>query len=160
LAFSAVAGTSTFEGIAKDASGRPIKGADVRIEGKSGNQVVKTDATGHYISNGLTPGIYKVTLVANGSVKASILNAKAQSSKPTQLNFDLKQAVGPAKRHMVWVPGDTGTHIGTGRWVTVDDNGNPVDDSRTNNVTRLNGSVLNQTTQSGFSGSNVRPNGN
>jgi hypothetical protein len=144
LALSAWAGTPTLEGIVKDASGRPIKGADVRIEGKNGNQVVKTDATGHYISNGLAAGVYKVSLVVNGVIKASILSAKTQSSKPTELNFDLTAKTAPVKKHthMVWVAGETGTHIGTGRWVEVDDNGNPVNDAGVNSVEKLSGSAI------------------
>ena len=159
LAFSAVAGTSTLEGIVKDPSGRPIKGADVRIEEKNGHnvaKVVKTDGNGRYVSDGLAAGVYKVTLVVNGSVKASILNAKTQASKPTELNFDLKPTTGPAKKHMVWVPGETGTHIGGGRWVTVDENGNPVDDSV---VQKLGGNAMNPTTQTGVGTSRVRSGG-
>jgi hypothetical protein len=145
LAISAWAGTPTLEGIVKDANGRPLKGADVRIEAKNFSKVVKTDASGHYISDGLTVGTYKVTLVVNGSVKASILNAKTQLGKPTQLNFDLTGKTASAKKHthMVWVPPDTGTLIGGGRWVEVDDNGNVVNNAGANNVQRVNPGSLN-----------------
>jgi Carboxypeptidase regulatory-like domain len=143
LAFSARAGTPALEGVVKDPSGRPIKGADVRIEAKNLSKVVKTDASGHYISDALAVGTYKVTLLVNGSVKASILNAKTEPGRPTQLNFDLKQSMGPAKRHMVWVPGETGTLIGSGgRWVEVDEKSNPVDTASVNNVQRISGSAL------------------
>jgi len=87
--FNVWAGTSALEGIVKDPTGRPIKGADVRIEAKKFAKIVKTDANGHYISDGLAVGTYKVTLVVNGAVKASILNAKTQVGKPTQLTYDL-----------------------------------------------------------------------
>jgi len=78
----------------------------------------------------LAASTYKVTLVVNGSVKASILNAKTQLGKATQLNFDLKAttsssaAAAPKKKakHMVWMPASNGTHVGSG-WVEVDDNG-------------------------------------
>ena len=59
-------GTSALVGIVKDPPGRPFKGADVRIETRSFAKVVKTDASGHYISSGLAVGTYKVTLVVNG----------------------------------------------------------------------------------------------
>jgi hypothetical protein len=87
--FSAVAGTSVLEGVVKDATGRPIKGADVRIEAKNFSKILKTDANGHYVTHGLPVGTYKVMLVINGQVKGSILDAKTQLDKPTQLNFDL-----------------------------------------------------------------------
>src|SRR5215471_21703302 len=99
VAFSAWAGTSVLQGIVKDPTGRPIKGADVRIEAKNFDKVVKTDGNGHYVSDGLAVGAYKVTLVVNGAVKASIQNAKTQSGKPTQLNFSLPTRVASPKKH-------------------------------------------------------------
>ena len=89
VALSASAGTSVLEGVVKDATGRPIKGADVRIEAKNFSKILKTDASGHYVTDDLTVGTYKVTLVINGQVKASIRDAKTQVNKSTQVNFDL-----------------------------------------------------------------------
>ena len=129
-AASAWAGPSSIQGIAKDAKGQPIKGADVRIESRDGKQLfntVKTDVKGRYISQGLAPGVYRVTLIVNGAVKGSIMNTKTKPDQATQLNFDLKpasasQASAGAKsgKHMVWMPPGTGTHTG-GRWVEVPD---------------------------------------
>jgi hypothetical protein len=123
-------GSASIQGFVKDAKGEPIKGTDVRIESRDGKQVfstVKTDSKGRYISQGLQPGVYQVTLLVNGAVKASILNTQTKANQPTQLNFDLKptsQAGNIAKggKHMVWVPSRTGSHIG-GNWVEVDDEG-------------------------------------
>ena len=127
---SAWAGPSSIQGIVKDAQGKPIKGADVRIESRDGKQLfntVKTDTQGRYISQGLQPGVYRVSLVVNGAVKASIGNTKTKSDQATQLNFDLKpvaavQATTEQKKgkHMVWMPPSTGSHTG-GRWVEVPD---------------------------------------
>ena len=89
VAFSVSAGTSVLEGVVKDASGRPIKGADVRIEAKNFSKILKTDASGRYVTDVLAVGTYQVTLVINGQVKASIRDAKTQVNKPTQVNFDL-----------------------------------------------------------------------
>ena len=126
------AGPSAIQGVVKDAKGQAIKGADVRIESKDGKQLfktVKTDGSGRYVSDGLAPGVYRVTLLVNGAVKASIMNTQTKTDRPTQLNFDLKpvstsQASTTAKKgkHMVWVPSNTGSHIG-GRWVEVDETG-------------------------------------
>src|SRR4029077_6531713 len=131
-AANAWAGPASIQGIVKDAQGKPIKGADVRIESRDGKQLfntVKTDTQGRYISQGLQPGVYRVSLVVNGAVKAAIGNQKTKSDQATQLNFDLKpvavsQATAGAKKgkHMVWMPPSTGSHTG-GRWVEVDDNG-------------------------------------
>src|SRR5262245_33426177 len=126
------AGPSSIQGIVKDAKGQAIKNADVRVESRDGKQLfntVKTDTKGHYISQGLKPGVYRVSLVVNGAVKSSIMNTSTKADRSTQLNFDLKPTVaspanaGQAKgKHMVWMPPSTGSHTG-GRWVEVDDNG-------------------------------------
>src|SRR5919197_28999 len=88
---TAWAGASAIQGVVKDAKGQAIKGADVRIESKDGKQLfktVKTDRSGRYVSDGLAPGVYRVTLTVNGAVKASIMNTKTKADQSTQLNFD------------------------------------------------------------------------
>ena len=131
-AANAWAGPASIQGIVKDAQGKPIKGADVRIESRDGKQLfntVKTDTQGRYISQGLQPGVYRVSLVVKGAVKAAVSNTKTKSDQATQLNFDLKPvAAGQASteqkkgKHMVWMPPATGSHTG-GRWVEVDEGG-------------------------------------
>ena len=119
LTFTVCGSTSALEGVVKDPSGRPVKGADVRIEAKNFSKVVKTDANGRYVCNGLGVATYKATLVISGQVKASIANAKTQAGKPTQLNFKL-----------------------TGK---VDENGNVVNDTGFSNVETTRGPALQQT---------------
>ena len=130
---TAWAGPSAIQGVVKDAKGQAIKGADIQIASKDGKQqfnTVKTDAKGRYISQGLPGGVYRVTLVVNGTVKASITNTKTKPDQTTQLNFDLRPVpaaqagTGQKKgKHMVWMPPTTGSHTG-GRWIEVDDNSN------------------------------------
>jgi TolB-like protein/tRNA A-37 threonylcarbamoyl transferase component Bud32 len=135
-------GPASLQGFVKDAKGEPIKGADVRVESRDGKQVfstVKTDTQGRYISQGLQPGVYRVTLLASGKVKASIMNTRTKANQSTQLNFDFKptsQAGNSAKsgKHIVWMPGRTGTHLG-GNWVEVDDKGNENSGSKTQTYT-------------------------
>ena len=154
VTFTVWAGTSVIEGVVKDPTGRPIKGADVRIEAKNFSKIVKTDAHGHYVCDGLGVATYKATLVVSGQVKASIANAKTQAGKPTQLNFNLTGQTAPAKKHthMVYMRPDIDTHIGGGgSWVEVDDNGNIVNNNgRSNtgansNVTTVTGTAVQQT---------------
>jgi 5-hydroxyisourate hydrolase-like protein (transthyretin family) len=131
-AASAWAGPASIQGIVKDAQGKPIKGADVQVASKDGKQLfntVKTDSQGRYISQGLQPGVYRVSLIVNGAVRASITNTSTKSNQATQLNFGLKPvSVGQAStgqktgKHMVWMPPSTGSHTG-GRWVEVDEGG-------------------------------------
>jgi len=127
---STMDGPASIQGFVKDAKGEPIKGAGVRIESRDGKQVfsaVTTDPKGRYASQGLQPGVYRVTLFVNGAATASIMNTQTKANQPTQLNFELKptsQAGNVAKsgKHMVWVPARTGSHVG-GNWVEVDDGG-------------------------------------
>jgi serine/threonine protein kinase len=135
-------GSASIQGFVKDAKGEPIKGTDVRIESRDGKQVfstVKTDSKGRYTSQGLQPGVYRVTLLVDGAVKASIMNTQTKANQPTQLNFELKppsQAgeITKGGKHMVWVPSRTGSHIG-GTWVEVDDRGTAHSGSNIQTVT-------------------------
>jgi len=123
-------GPASLQGFVNDAKGEPIKGADIRVESRDGKQVfsrVKTDTQGRYISQGLQSGVYRVTLLVSGVVKAS-MNTRTKANQPTQLNFDFKPAsqagnVARSGKHTVWMPSRTGTHLG-GNWVEVDDKGN------------------------------------
>jgi Carboxypeptidase regulatory-like domain len=149
--FTVCAGTSVLEGVVKDPNGRPVKGADVRIEAKNFSKVVKTDANGHYVCDGLGVATYKATLVINGQVKASLANANTQAGKPAQLNFNLTGQMASAKKHthMVFMRPDVDTHIGGGgKWVEVDDNGNIVNGTNTgasSNITTVTGTAVQDT---------------
>jgi len=129
----------------------------IRIETTNGGNLlktVKTDANGRYISDGLPAGSYRVTLVVNGAIKASINSTKIESAEPTQLNFDLKsksasQASAPAKKgtHWVWIPAFPGSRL-PGRWVEVDDSGSWAGAASTLNVVRVSGEELQRTIHS------------
>ena len=141
---------SAVEGVIKDASGRPIGGAQIRIEARNGasrSTMVRSDASGHYTYDGLAPGVtYRVTLLINGAVKASINNVLAKAGSTT-LNFDLKtssvsgnRVVTKNGKHYVYIPAETGSHLG-GRWVEVDENGQ-ADSTSVNNVERAGSEAL------------------
>jgi hypothetical protein len=149
---------STLQGLVKDSEGHPIKGADIRIETKNGANLIKTVKTGpsgDYISNDLTSGNYRVTLIVNGAVKSSINNTKLALDESTELNFDLtstsaSQARPPAKKgtHWVWVPPFTGSRL-PGRWVEVDDKGSwAAAHASAENIVRISGEELERTIHS------------
>jgi len=151
---SAAAANSVLEGIVKDAKGRPIQGADVRIEGTNGGTLlttVKTDANGRYNLNGLAAGTYRVTLIVNGALKASINNTMVASDESTQLNFDLTQTrvsvIVKRGIHRVWIPAFTGSRL-PGRWVEVDDGGAWAAEATANNIVRVSGEELQRTIHS------------
>jgi hypothetical protein len=123
----ALAANSVLQGIVKDANGHPIQGADIRIEATNTGRLlttVKTNVKGRYSLEGLAAGNYRVTVVVNGAVKASINNTTLEPGESTQLNFELKQrraSVTVTKgTHRIWVPPFTGSRL-PGRWIEVDD---------------------------------------
>src|SRR5204863_1340478 len=88
---SASAASSVLQGIVKDANGHPIQGADIRIEATNTGRLlttVKTNVNGRYSLEDLAAGNYRVPLVVNGALKASINNTTLDPGKSTQLNFE------------------------------------------------------------------------
>lgn len=119
--FFSVAGAwaSPVEGIVKDAQGKPLVGAEIRIQTQGGKLVGKlnTDAHGHYVSANLPAAIYKVDCLVNSVLKASITNVAANTAKSAQLNFALTgKTMAKNGKHFVWVPPRTGSNLG-GSWV-------------------------------------------
>ena len=145
---SASAASSVLQGIVKDAKGQPIQGADIRIEATNTGRLlttVKTNVNGRYSLEGLAAGNYRVTLVVNGAVKASINNTTLEAGESTKLNFELKQtraSVTVTKgKHWVWIPAFTGSRL-PGRWVEVDDSGGWAAAAPANHVVRVSGEEL------------------
>ena len=130
-AATAFAGGSSIQGVVRDSVGQPVKGAEIRVEPRNGGKVLattKTDASGRYSAADLPVGIYRVTLIVNGQVKSSINNTQTGTNKPVDLNFKLQPAAAASEKsvkskkgkRMVWVPPNTGSHMG-GKWVEVED---------------------------------------
>ena len=117
-------GEATLSGNVRSAAGKPIQGAEIRIQGRDADRIGKihTDASGHYNYPALETGTYNVTLVIDGVTKASINNVRTKAGEAQTLNFDLKKGnVRPsaAGKHYVWIPSQTGSHLGN--WIEVDD---------------------------------------
>jgi hypothetical protein len=150
FAGSALAGNATIEGNVLDQKGQPLKGADIRVERSGGSawkEATKTDAKGSYAIGSLETGqTYRLTLLVNNQVKASINNVKTRQNPPVSMNFDLSknkvaEAGAPAtkqKTHKVWVASETGSNLG-GRWVEVQEGGN---DAGANNVKKASGDAV------------------
>lgn len=118
---------SALEGTVRDGNRHPIKNAIVRIEARYRDKfsnTAKTDAKGHYAFDNLDAGTYRVTLLVDGSVKASINNATTNSGEMRRLNFDLTGRYGAQATHLVYLPEERFSNL-SGHWVDVDKLGHP-----------------------------------
>ena len=132
LVLRAQAGEAGLSGIVKDSKGQPLQGAEIRIQGSDANKIGKihTTANGRYHYPELEAGTYNVTLVIDGVTKASITNVRTKASETQTLNFEILKGsratpFAPGK-HYVWVPQQTGSHLGTWAEVEGDGKGMPV----------------------------------
>jgi hypothetical protein len=108
--------TSSIEGNIVGTDGRPLKDAEIRFEQKARQIspiISRTDVNGHY-TVALPRGLYKMSLVEGGTVRASI-TVKA-TGKNSRIDFDLRPSAEKKIKHYVWVGGETGTHL-PGHWV-------------------------------------------
>jgi hypothetical protein len=118
---------ATLSGIVKDAKGQPLQGAEIRIVGSDPSKVGKihTDAHGRYSYPGLETGVYNVILIVDDATKASISNVRARTGEVQTLNFELRSGAAARPftkgKHYVWVPLQTGSHLG--QWMEVEDDG-------------------------------------
>jgi Carboxypeptidase regulatory-like domain len=126
LMLTAKAGEAGLTGVVKNSSG-PIQGAEIRIQGSDANKIgrVHTAANGRYSYPELEAGTYAVTLVVNGVTKASISNVSTKAGHTETLNFEILKGsqttpFAPGK-HYVWIPSETGTHLG--HWAEVEGDG-------------------------------------
>ena len=126
LMLKAHAGEAGLSGIVKNSSG-PVQGAEIRIQGSDANKIGKihTTANGRYNYPELEAGTYSVSLVIDGVTKASITNVRTKAGETQSLNFEilktsLAKPFAPGK-HYVWIPKQTGTHLG--EWMEVEGDG-------------------------------------
>jgi Carboxypeptidase regulatory-like domain len=123
---SAPAEIAGIQGAVRGMDGRPLQGAEVRIERKDKNGApvtIQTNAKGSYASSTLPPGTYKVSVVENGTVKSNVTIKTAGST--ARVDFNLKPSAGKAVIHYVLVSSGTGSRIAP-FWVETDANGTPI----------------------------------
>jgi len=114
-------------GSVKDSSGNPIQGAEIRIQGSDANKIgrIHTRGNGHYNYPPLETGTYNVTLVVDGVTKACIKNVTSRAGETQTLNFEIQKGslakpFAPG-RHYVWIPWETGSHLG--HWAEIENDG-------------------------------------
>ena len=122
---STPAQASGIEGKVRGVDGRPLQGAEVRIErnDKTGAPVtIQTSTKGNYASSALPAGTYKISVVQNGAVKSNVIIKTAGAT--ARVDFNLKSSGVNGVKHYVLVSGN-GSHIAP-FWVEADANGTPI----------------------------------
>jgi tetratricopeptide (TPR) repeat protein len=86
--------TAAFEGTVKGPDGKPLQGAQVKIERQDvrGNYNVKTDKKGHYFYGGLPLGMYKISVAVDGQERDARNNIRTKVGETVDVSFDLAAA--------------------------------------------------------------------
>jgi len=116
LAPTALAQVAPLQGNVLGTDGRPLQGAEVRIDGRdkpSAPITAITGSKGQYSFAGLPAGIYRLTVLEGGAAKLSV-NIKMRGEK-ARIDFDLSPSAEKKIRNYVWLPGRTGSNL-PGRW--------------------------------------------
>ena len=117
---SALAQVASLQGNVVGTDGRPLQGAEVRVEGKDKTITPITNITGsrgQYLFRELPAGVYKLSILEGGVVKFSV-NIKMSGEK-ARIAFDLSPSAEKKLRNYVWVLGPTGSNV-PGRWAERD----------------------------------------
>ena len=123
---------TSIDGDVRGVTGKALGAAEIRAElqGKRAPAAVaRPDAAGHFILKNLAAGTYKVSAVSGGKVlSTALIQTRAGKaamvhlgSSPTTVASG-KQPVRKGKKKFIWVPSDTGSHLG-GKYVEVTDDG-------------------------------------
>ena len=117
---SALAQVASLQGNVLGTDGRPLQGAEVRVERKGKPTPPITSATGsrgQYLFRELPADVYKLSILEGGAVKFSV-DIKMRGEK-ARVDFDLSQSAVKRVRNYVWVLGPTGSNV-PGRWAERD----------------------------------------
>jgi carboxypeptidase family protein len=135
-----------------DIHGKPAAGAELWLEkpGVKGAKKILADANGQFTFKNLPSGGYKISAYdyKTPAAGASTVDAsKGSVSVTISLGRISREAMtAKTKKRYVWVGGETGSHIGGGKWVPVDEN---VNGTGASSVDKRDGAILNsmQSTQ-------------
>lgn len=165
LLITGTAWSAGIQGEVRGPDGKPIAGAEVRldrVDKKSGPNIVKTDHQGQYTFTNVDVGTYKLVAAAKDMATTASDKVKARAEGPVRVDFSLKKqtvAAAPKKKtHKVWVHADTGSNIG-GKWVDVEDDATTAPTTTStqpgaNNLTRGGNAMIRGAQQSGGGGNN------
>lgn len=117
------AGQSSVQVTLNDQRNHPVAGADVqleRLDGKGKAQQGRSDSTGRVVFTNVPAASYKVSAFTKDSAAATAIDVFNSRTLTLSMAPITRQAGGKKKRY-VYIAGETGTHIGGGRWVAMED---------------------------------------
>ncbi len=82
--------TGTLRGVLTDPTGAVIPGAKVEVSGSTVSQSMSTDATGSYAFMTLPPGVYTISVTAQGFVPVKRVNIALEVGKVLRIDFRLE----------------------------------------------------------------------
>ena len=127
MAASASAQNASIQGAVKGMDGKPLPGAQVKIErtdAKARAVNVNSDAKGNYVANGLPVGTFKVSAYSKTNGK-EIGGITTKSGNPVTADLNLgTKSNNKLEKHYVWQKSERGNEIG-GRWVEDTQAGGP-----------------------------------
>ena len=149
VACAADSDTGSIQIKVKDIHGKAAAGTKLwleRMDVKEAAKQVVTDGNGESTFRNLAPGTYKVSAYDTRTPAAAATVVKAPASGQQVVKLSLEKMVRGAdihkkKKRYVYVAGETGTHIGGGRWVEVE---NDASGTGANPVDKKSGQMLTQ----------------
>jgi len=113
----------------KDVAGKPAAGVSLLLQGPNvkdaGKQMV-SDSAGRAVFQNVVPGTYKISAFEDRTPSAAATMTQVGSNGSTTVTLGLVKMVKSSnqakkKKRYVYVAAETGSHIGGGRWIEVDD---------------------------------------
>ena len=107
-----------------DQRNQAIAGVEVqleRLDGKGQAQTSRADASGHVVFRNVAAGTYKVSAFTKRLAAATAVDTTKQNTNITLSMAPISRQAGAKRKRYVYIAGETGTHIGGGRWVAVED---------------------------------------
>ena len=113
----------------KDVAGKPAAGVLLLLQGpdvKDAGKKMTSDSAGHAVFQNVVPGTYKISAYESRTPSAAATLTQVGSNGATTVTLALAKMVKASnqakkKKHYVYVAAETGSHIGGGKWVEVDD---------------------------------------
>jgi len=132
-----------------DTKGKPAAGVELwleRVDAKAAAKKELSDSSGQFTFRNVASGNYKVSAYDHKTPAAAATMVRPAANHVTAVTLSLGKMTRAAseksknKQRYVWVAAETGSHIGGGKWVPVDED---VNGTGANAIEKRSGAMLN-----------------